>query len=116
MKKTPRSLKEMLTGSNLITPTEMAPALGVSRPTVYAWVSKNLIPYVKLQGLVRFEPLEIAAWLKARRQGPGTTVRCPYGDGTIGRDFDSFSECDSCPVREQCCELAAKRVVRVAYK
>lgn len=110
MKKIPRSLKEMLTGSDLIDPTELAIALRVSRPTVYSWVSKNLIPYVKMQGLVRFEPAEVSAWLKARRQGPGTTTRCPF-NGIIGADFNDFEECQSCQVKNECCELAAQRKV-----
>ena len=111
MKKQNRSLKEMLTAGDLIDPTELALAMRVSRPTVYSWVSKNQIPYLKFQGLVRFDPVEITAWLKARRHGPGTTVRCPYGDGTIGSDFDGFAECETCPVKNECCTLAAQRAV-----
>lgn len=115
MKKEPRSLKEMLTGSDLIDPAELALALRVSRPTVYAWVSKNTIPHIKFQGLVRFEPLEIEAWLAARRAGPGTVTRCPYG-ATIGVDFDSFNECPTCPVKNECAKAAAQRIVRIPFR
>ena len=110
MKKISRSLKEMLTAGDLIDPTELALALRVSRPTVYSWTHKGTIPFIKFEGLVRFEPVEIAAWLNSRRQGPGTVARCPYG-GTIGSDFDGFSECDTCPVKTGCATLAAQRMV-----
>ena len=116
MKKEPRSLDEMLKGSDLIDPQELALALRVSRPTVYAWVSKGFIPHVKLQGLVRFIPSEVSAYLKARRAGPGTTVRCPYDGGTIGVDFDSFNECPTCPVKNECAKAAAQRIVRSSYR
>ena len=110
MKREPRQLKEILRGSDLTDPTELAQALRVSRPTVYAWVSRGTIPFIKIEGLVRFSPAEIAAWLAARRAGPGTTVRCPYG-ATIGTDFDGFAECGTCPVKTACGELAATRRV-----
>jgi excisionase family DNA binding protein len=115
VKKINRTLKEILTGSDLVTPTELALALQVSRPTVYAWTSKGVIPFLKFEGLTRFDPVEIAAWLKAKRQGPGTTTRCPY-DGTIGRDFDAFAECETCPVKQECAKAASQRILRVAYK
>lgn len=100
MKKQNRSLKEMLTGSDLIDPTELALALRVSRPTIYNWVSKGSIPHVKLQGLVGFDPCEIEAWFRARRQGPGTVTQCPYGM-TLGSDFNDIEECVSCPVKNR---------------
>jgi excisionase family DNA binding protein len=115
MKKKNRSLKEMLTGSDLIDPAELALGLRISRPTIYNWTSRGIIPHVKMEGLVRFEPVEIASWLKARRQGPGTVVRCPFG-GTIGRDFDSFVECETCVVKNECAKAASQRIVRIAYK
>lgn len=110
MKRQTRQLKELLTSSDLIDPKELAIALRVSRPTVYSWVSKNQIPHLKFQGLVRFDPVEIGAWLKSRRQGPGTVAKCPYG-ATIGADFEGFAECETCPVKSACCELAAQRAV-----
>jgi excisionase family DNA binding protein len=118
MKRQNRTLKEMLTSGNLIDPTELALALRVSRPTVYSWVAKNLVPHIKFQNLVRFEPEAIQTWLKSRRQGPGTVVQCPYGDEglTIGKDFRCAEECDSCPVSQACCELAAQRVVRQPFR
>lgn len=102
----------MLQSGDFITPAELALGLNVSRPTVYSWVRKGTIPFIKLGELVRFDPAEISIWIKARRQGP--TVRCPYGDEgiTIGKDFDGFEECGKCPVKQECCTLAAQRVAQ----
>jgi excisionase family DNA binding protein len=108
MKQKSRTLIEMLTGGDLITPTELALGLKVSRPTIYNWVSKGAIPFLKFSDLIRFDPAEISIWIKARRQGP--TVRCPY-DQTIGIDFDGFEECQTCPVRQQCGAMGSMRAV-----
>jgi len=37
---------------------------------VYEWVSLGKIPYVKINGLVRFRASEIDKWLGARHGGP----------------------------------------------
>ncbi len=109
MKLKPRSLSEMLTGGDLISPTELSVGLRVSRPTVYSWVRKNYVPYLKLGDLVRFDPTEISIWLKARRLGRG--IRCPLSEHgvTIGKDYTEYQECDDCPVRQECATLAAQR-------
>ena len=49
---------------NLWNVTETAEYLSVSPKTVYDWVHKREIPYVKAKRLLRFQPTEIANWLQ----------------------------------------------------
>jgi excisionase family DNA binding protein len=60
-------LRELLAGSDLITPEDLAPALKVARVTVYSWVRRKAIPHLKLEGSVRFEPESIKIWLESKR-------------------------------------------------
>lgn len=64
------SLKELLAGGDLISPEELATALKIARVTAYQWVRRGVIPYLKLEGVVRFDPEEINQWLKSKRQAP----------------------------------------------
>jgi excisionase family DNA binding protein len=66
-----RSLRELLQTGDLIAPEELAAGLGIARVTVYAWARRGKIPYLKFEGVVRFEPEEIAQWLKTKRQAGG---------------------------------------------
>lgn len=43
--------------------------LAIERSTLYAWTSKRRIPFVKVNGLLRFRESEICRWLKLREQG-----------------------------------------------
>lgn len=52
--------------NRLLTVKELAALLSVSDKTIYAYVSRNLIPYLKIESSVRFRPRAIAAWLQAR--------------------------------------------------
>ncbi len=51
----------------LLKPAELSDHLGVPKPTIYSWVRRGDIPFVKLGGLVRFDPGEIHDWLKERK-------------------------------------------------
>jgi excisionase family DNA binding protein len=62
------SLKELLHRGDLIAPEELAAGMRVARVTVYQWVRRGVIPHLKLEGVVRFDPEEIATWLKSKRQ------------------------------------------------
>jgi excisionase family DNA binding protein len=53
----------------LLTPDKVCEILGIERSTLYAWTSKKLIPYIKVNGLLRFRESEIIRWLKLREQG-----------------------------------------------
>jgi excisionase family DNA binding protein len=62
------SLKELLSRGDLIAPEELAGGMRVARVTIYQWVRRGVIPHLKLEGVVRFDPEEIVAWLKSKRQ------------------------------------------------
>ena len=51
----------------LLNITELSNLLNVKQSTIYDWVHKNLIPYVKLNRLVRFRESEITEWLKIKK-------------------------------------------------
>ena len=62
------SLKELLLRGDLIAPEELAAGMRVARVTVYQWVRRGVIPCLKIEGVVRFDPEEINQWLKNKRQ------------------------------------------------
>ncbi|MBI3608422.1 MAG: helix-turn-helix domain-containing protein [Nitrospirae bacterium] len=37
--------------------------LAIKPSTLYAWVAQGKIPYIKIHGLIRFQPAEIEAWI-----------------------------------------------------
>jgi len=46
---------------------ELSQILNVKAGTIYDWVHKDLIPYYKLNKLVRFQESEINEWLQTKR-------------------------------------------------
>ena len=60
-------------GSNAIAPTlldyhGMVARYGIKFGTLASWVARKQIPHIRLSArMVRFDPLEIDAWLAARR-------------------------------------------------
>ena len=46
--------------------TELSEYLSVKPKTLYSWVSKSVIPFYRLQGVIRFKKDEIDRWLKDR--------------------------------------------------
>jgi excisionase family DNA binding protein len=46
----------------------LAERLQIKRSTLYAWAERGSIPHLKLGRLLRFDPDEIGAWLKAHRR------------------------------------------------
>jgi excisionase family DNA binding protein len=69
------SLRELINRGEIIRPDELARGLKVAQGTVYAWVKRGLIPYMQLERCIRFNPVEIGEWLKAKcqaaRKAPG---------------------------------------------
>jgi excisionase family DNA binding protein len=69
------SLEKLLNAGDLITPSALAKGLRVSQGAVYAWVDRGLIPHIRLEKCIRFDPAEIREWLerkrKAARKAPG---------------------------------------------
>jgi excisionase family DNA binding protein len=47
---------------------ELSQLLNVKAGTIYAWVHQDLIPYYKLNKLVRFRESEINEWLKKKQR------------------------------------------------
>lgn len=52
--------------AKLLTPKEVANQLQVSAGTVYNWVNKKKIPYIKMNGSIRFEQGKIDNWIQHR--------------------------------------------------
>jgi excisionase family DNA binding protein len=50
----------------LISVGEVADVLGVSIQTIYSWVSKGRLPFVKVGRRTLFQPVEIERWIEAR--------------------------------------------------
>jgi excisionase family DNA binding protein len=50
----------------LLTVKELADILAIGQKTIYSYVSRNLIPYIKIESSVRFRPKHIASWLNQR--------------------------------------------------
>jgi excisionase family DNA binding protein len=48
---------------------QVADRLGVKQSTVRYWVHHGRIPFLKINGSVRFDPEEIDRWLDERRRG-----------------------------------------------
>jgi excisionase family DNA binding protein len=46
---------------------DFADYLGVPKGTLYVWVCKKKIPYLKIGKLLKFDLKEIEPWLKERR-------------------------------------------------
>ncbi len=61
----------------LLTVKELARILAISEKTIYSYVARNMIPYLKIQSSVRFRPKHIARWLTRQdfRTGSGGTVK-----------------------------------------
>ena len=49
---------------SLLTVKDLATRLQVKDKTVYAWVSHGKIPSVKINGVIRFDAIEIEQWLQ----------------------------------------------------
>ncbi len=46
---------------------ECSEYLGITKGTLYAWVSHKRIPYIKIGKLVKFDVKEIDHWIRVRR-------------------------------------------------
>lgn len=52
----------------LLDVTQLASVLNISPKTLYDWVHKEKIPYVKLGHLIRFDCEDIREWIKSRKR------------------------------------------------
>jgi excisionase family DNA binding protein len=62
------TLQDLLKGGDLIKPDELARGLKVAPQTIYVWVERGLIPHIRLEKCIRFDPAEIKEWLEKKRQ------------------------------------------------
>ena len=46
----------------LLTPEEVCRRYNIKKSTLYQWTSKNLIPHLKIRGLVRFGEEALEKW------------------------------------------------------
>ncbi len=59
----------------LLTPRELADLLNCKLSTVYAWAKAGDVPARKINGLVRFNPVEIDQWIEESRLQPVTAKK-----------------------------------------
>ena len=57
-------------GEKLLTASELEAWLDIDRKTVYTYVQRGLIPYIKIQSNVRFRRSEIEGWLETHSYRP----------------------------------------------
>jgi excisionase family DNA binding protein len=49
---------------SLLNAKELGRILGISPKTIYSYVSRNMIPYFKIESNVRFRAADILEWLR----------------------------------------------------
>jgi len=49
---------------------ELSEYLNVSRHTLYSWVNRGRVPYIKLNGTLRFEVAAIDKWIEENKSDP----------------------------------------------
>ncbi len=49
-----------------LTVKELSKYLNIKGKTIYSWVSKTVIPFYRMQGVLRFKKGEIDIWLKSK--------------------------------------------------
>jgi excisionase family DNA binding protein len=54
----------------LVTVDELSSLLKTSKPTIYTWCHHRSIPYYQLGRRSLFDPVEVIAWLEAKRVEP----------------------------------------------
>ncbi len=55
---------------HLFDPPTTAKILNVKLPTIYTWVARRKIPFLKVGAALRFRPSALEAWLKEREHLP----------------------------------------------
>jgi excisionase family DNA binding protein len=72
----------------LLTIQELAELLNAKVTTIYSWVNRGNVPYLKFNGLVRFDQTEIQAWIEESRRPHNVTTKQPRKP-TYDKDIDS---------------------------
>lgn len=55
----------------LLTYEDIVKLLGVAKITLYGWVCRAKIPFLKINGLVRFRQSDIDAWIESCKREAG---------------------------------------------
>lgn len=55
---------------NLVTIKDVSAFLKVKQSTLYSWVHNGTIPFIKLNGLLRFDMDEIVKWVESSKPVP----------------------------------------------
>jgi len=53
---------------------QLSEMLSVKKKTIYDWVHKGFIPYIKLGKLLRFDPKDIEKWYERKKHKKRTTM------------------------------------------
>jgi excisionase family DNA binding protein len=61
-------LPVLLSRGDLIRPDELSAGLKVAQGTIYMWVERGIIPFLRIGKCIRFDPEDVREWLKAKRQ------------------------------------------------
>ncbi len=59
----------------LLTIQELAKLLNAKVTTIYSWINRDSVPYLKFNGLVRFDVAEIEAWIEESRRPHNVTKK-----------------------------------------
>ncbi len=65
----------------LLTIQDVAQQLQIKPSTLYAWAAQGRIPSLKIHGLLRFRPEEVALWVESFRQSRPKSV--PIGSRKV---------------------------------
>lgn len=55
---------------NIVTINEVSGILKVKKSTLYAWTEKRMMPFIKLNGVLRFDLDEVMGWIKSSKVLP----------------------------------------------
>jgi len=55
---------------HLVGPQDAAKMLGVRVPTIYTWVARRKIPFIKVGAALRFRPSALEDWVKGSERMP----------------------------------------------
>ncbi len=57
-------------GIGLLTVKDLSNILNVKEKTLYQWAKLEQIPYIKLNGSLRFDPTDIKDWVEGSKKEP----------------------------------------------
>ena len=71
----PEAISNEVQDGNLMTAKQVASQLAISEKTVYDYVSKGLMPFIKIQTNVRFRAEAIRHWVAQKEYTPRELVQ-----------------------------------------